>query len=178
MLLYIVGILAVVAAALAIAIALQPNEFRVTRSASMTAPPEKIFAQVNDFYKWAAWSPWVKLDPNAKMSFDGPPAGAGAITRWDGNRQVGAGSMTILESRPAELVKLRLDFLKPMQGTSIAEFTFKPEGAETVVSWSMHGKNNFVAKAMGLIFNCDKMVGGQFDQGLANLKAVVEAGRE
>jgi len=158
-----------------IVVALQPAEFRVVRSASMSAPPPVVFAQVNDFHKWEAWSPWEKLDPALKRTYEGPSAGTGAIYRWAGNNQVGEGSMTIMESRPSDLIRIKLEFLKPFASTADTEFTFKPEGNQTAVTWSMAGKNNFMAKAMCLFMNMDKMVGGQFEQGLAQMKSLVEA---
>jgi uncharacterized protein YndB with AHSA1/START domain len=166
-------VLAVLIIVFVIIVALRPDEFIVTRSASIPAPPAVVFSQVNDLHNWQAWSPWAKLDPAAKNSFEGPPAGNGAIFRWAGNKQVGEGSMTITESQPNDLVRFRLEFLKPFANTCTAEFTFKPEGGQTLVTWSMSGKNNFMFKAVGLFMNCDKMVGAQFEQGLANLKSVV-----
>jgi hypothetical protein len=160
--------------ALGFIISMRPGNFGVTRSASMQAAPAKIFAQVNNLRAWEAWSPWAKLDPNAKTTFEGPPAGVGAVMRWAGNMQVGAGSMTITESRPNDLVRFRLDFLKPMKAVNTAEFTFTPQGNQTLVTWSMTGKNNFVGKAMGLFMNCEKIIGGNFEQGLASMKTVVE----
>lgn len=164
----ILGIFAVVAA-------MQPDEFKVARTAALNAAPAEVFAQVNNLKAWNAWSPWAKLDPNATMTFEGPEAGVGAIMGWSGNMEVGEGRMTITESVPAERVRFKLDFTKPMAGTSSAEFTFVPDAGGTKVTWSMAGKNGFAAKAMGLIFNCEKMVGEQFEKGLANLKGVVEA---
>ncbi len=155
-------------------VALQPSDFRVTRSANMSAPPAAVFDQVNDLHKWEAWSPWAKLDPNAKNTFEGPPAGTGAVFAWAGNSQVGEGKMTITESRPNELVQFRLEFLKPMAGTSDAELTFKADGNQTTVRWTMTGKNNFIAKAMCLFVSMDKMVGGDFEKGLASIKSIVE----
>jgi hypothetical protein len=145
------------------------------RSASVSAPAPTVFAQVNDFHKWEAWSPWAKLDPAAKATFEGPSAGIGAIFRWAGNKEVGEGSMTITESRPSDLIRIKLEFLKPFAATNRAEFTFKPQGDQTVVTWSMEGKNNFMAKAFCLFMNMDKMVGSQFEKGLANMKALAEA---
>jgi polyketide cyclase/dehydrase/lipid transport protein len=130
---------------------------------------------VNDFHNWEAWSPWAKLDPAAKATFEGPSAGTGAIFKWAGNKEVGEGSMTITESRPSDLIRIKLEFLRPFEATNSAEFTFKPEGNRTAVTWSMEGKNNFIAKAVCLFMNMDKMVGGQFEQGLAQMKDVVEA---
>ncbi len=158
-----------------IVVEIRPSDFRVSRSAVMAAAPETVSAQVNDFHKWNDWSPWAKLDPNCKHSFEGPSEGVGAIFRWDGNKEVGAGSMTIQESRPGELVRIHMEFFKPFAAASTAEFTFKPEGNGTQVTWSMYGKNNFIGKAMSLFMNCDKMVGGMFEKGLASMKGIVEA---
>ncbi len=168
---------AIAVAVFVIVVSRQPDDFKVTRSATMAAPVSAVFVQVNDLLKWEAWSPWAKLDPAAKNEFEGPESGVGAIMRWSGNNKVGVGSMTIIESLSDELVRFKLDFLKPFKATNTAEFTFKSEGDQTVVTWSMLGKNNFISKAMGLIMNCDKMVGGQFEQGLSSIKSIVEAGR-
>lgn len=167
--------LVVLIAAFAVFVSMQPSTFRIERSASMPAPPDVVFGLVNDFHKWEAWSPWAKLDPNAKNSFEGPNAGAGAIFKWSGNAEVGEGSMTLTESLPNQKIQIRLDFVKPFKDTSIAEFTFKPEGNQTVVTWSMFGENNFISKAFCLFMDMDKMVGGQFEQGLAAMKAAAEA---
>ena len=170
----LIGI-AVIIIVFLVVVALQPADFRVTRSVTIAAPAELVFAQVNELKKWEAWSPWAKIDPAMKQTYQGPSAGAGAIYRWTGNNQVGEGSMTITESRPNELIQFKLEFLKPMAGTSTAEFTFKPAGSQTAVTWTMTGKNNFIAKAMCLFMNMDKMVGGQFEKGLAQMKAIAEA---
>lgn len=167
--------LAVIVVVFAVVAAMQPAEFRVARSATFAAAPAVVFAQVNDLHKWAAWSPWAKLDPNASETFEGPPAGTGAVLRWAGNNKVGEGSMTITESRPNELIRFKLEFLRPFAATNTAEFSFKPEGNLTVVTWSMTGRNNFIAKAVGLFMNCEKMVGDQFAQGLTQMKLVTEA---
>lgn len=155
-------------------VALRPTHFCVRRSGVISAPVSVVFAHVNDLHRWQAWSPWSKLDPAAKNTFEGPSSGAGAVMRWSGNNKVGAGCMTITESRPDELIKFKLEFLKPFKATHFAEFTFEPEGHQTAVSWSMHGRNDFMGKAIGLLMNCDKMLGGQFEQGLAMLKSVAE----
>lgn len=175
MLIKILIVLALLVVILAIVIATRPDEFRVTRTAPISAPAPVVFEQVNNLSHWNSFSPWAKLDPNAKYTFEGPVSGTGAILRWEGNNQVGAGVMTITESRPNELVVFRLEFLKPFVGTNTVEFAFKPEGEQTVVSWTMYGKNNFMSKAMGLVMNCEKMCGDQFEKGLANLKNVSEA---
>lgn len=171
----IFAVLAFAVAVFLVVVALQPADFRITRSTVIAAPAGKIFSQVNDLHQWDGWSPWAKLDPNAKNSFEGPKSGVGAVMRWAGNMDVGEGSMTIVESRSPEFIKFRLDFLKPMASTSNAEFTFTEEKNQTSVTWTMYGTNNFVGKAMGLIFNCEKMVGGQFEKGLASLKSLAEA---
>jgi uncharacterized protein YndB with AHSA1/START domain len=171
--------LVVIIAVLAVVIAMQPSTFRITRSATIAAPPAAVFAQVNDFHKWEDWSPWAKLDPNAKATFAGPASGEGAKFSWAGNNQVGEGTMTVTESKPNDLIRIKLDFLKPMAGTSTAEFTFQPDGngpnVGTKVTWAMFGENNFIAKAFCLVMNQDKMIGGYFDKGLQNLKRVSES---
>ena len=167
--------LAVVAIALVGVVAVQPSGFRIARTTTISAPPPAVFAHVNDFHKWEAWNPWAKLDPAMKQTYEGASAGTGAIYTWAGNREVGEGRMTLTESRPTELIRIKLEFLKPFRATNTAEFTFKPEGDRTVVTWTMTGEKNFIAKAVGLVMNVDKMVGGQFETGLARMKSVVEA---
>jgi uncharacterized protein YndB with AHSA1/START domain len=167
--------LAALVVLLVVVVALQPSEFRITRTTTVAAPPSAVFAQVNDFHKWEAWSPWAKLDPAARNTFDGAPAGAGAVFAWAGNSKVGEGRMTITESRPNELVRIRLEFMKPFAATNTAEFTFKPDGERTAVTWSMFGHNNFIGKAVCLVMNMDKTLGGEFDKGLAAMKSVAEA---
>lgn len=158
-------------------VATQPSDYHVARSATMAAPPAEVFAQVNDFHNWEGWSPWLKIDPNAKGTYEGPASGKGAIFKWAGNQEVGEGSMTITESRPNDLIKIRLDFLKPMAGTADVEFTFKPEGDGTKVTWSMAGQNGFIGKAFCTLFNMnmDKMIGDKYEEGLAKMKSIVEA---
>src|SRR5204863_4270093 len=109
-----------------------------------------------------------------KQTYEGAPAGTGAIYTWIGNKEVGEGRMTIIESRPSELIRIKMEFFKPFAGISTAEFTFKPEGNQTAVTWSMSGENNFMAKAIHLFMNMDKMIGGQFEKGLASMKSIVE----
>jgi hypothetical protein len=158
-----------------IIVALRPSAFSVTRSATIGAPPEAVFVQVNDLHKWEDWSPWAKVDPNAKTYYEGPPAGEGAAYGWSGNNKIGEGKMTITASRPAELVQFRLEFFRPMKGTNTAEFTFKPDGNRTVVTWTMSGKMGFMGKLFGMFMNCEKMISGQFDKGLADMKSIVES---
>jgi polyketide cyclase/dehydrase/lipid transport protein len=158
-----------------IVIAGRPDEFIVSRSTKISAPPGKIFPHVNDLHKWEAWSPWAKLDPNAKNSFEGADSGTGAAMSWDGNKKIGAGRMTITGSEANELISFKLEFVRPFKATNTAEFTFKPEGNQTVVTWTMTGKSNFFFKAFGLFMNCDKMVGGDFEKGLAAMKSEAES---
>ena len=162
-------------AVLCVIVAMQPATFEVSRKATIAAPPEVVFAQVNDFHKWEAWSPWAKLDPQAENTFEGPESGKGAGFHWDGNNEVGEGRITITESRPAELVLLDLEFMRPFPSKCATEFTFKPEGDQTVVTWTMSGENTFMSKAMHLVMDMDKLVGGSFDEGLASMKKISEA---
>jgi len=168
----LLGVVAVIAI-LVIVVALRPAEFRVERSATLSAPAIALFEQVNDHRKFAVWNPFMKLDPNVKNTYSGPDSGVGAACSWEGNSKIGAGSATIIESKPGELVRQRMDWLRPMKGTSTVEFTFKPVGEKTVVTWAMYGKNGFMGKLFGLFINCEKMVGPQFEQGLADLGKVV-----
>lgn len=169
----VLGLLLLVAGFLGY-VALQPPQFSVTRSLAMAASPADVFAQVNDFHKWQTWSPWAKLDPNAKASFEGPESGKGAIFKWDGNSEVGQGEMEILESKPNEHVVMRLHFVKPMEDTCKTEFMLKPDGEKTLVTWSMSGESNFVGRVFCTFFNMEKMVGEKYDEGLASIQKIVE----
>jgi hypothetical protein len=171
-------VLIIVLIALGVLIARQPSEFRYGSSMKMTASPEKIFAQVNDFHNWQKWSPWAPLDPDAKITFEGPQAGRDAVFRWNGNSKVGAGNMTITATRPNLWVMYRLEFLKPMHAVNMTEFNFRLIGNnQTLVTWVMWGHANFMNKAIGLLMNCRKMTEGMFNQGLGNLKKIVETPR-
>ena len=178
MLVKILIAVAIVLAGLAGYIATRPAEFRVTRAASIAAPAPAVFAQVNELKKWEAWSPWAKKDPQMKQTYEGPPAGTGAFTSWVGNKDVGEGRMTIVESRPNELIGFKLEFLKPFVATNSAEFSFREEGGRTAVTWSMRGQNNFIGKAMGVVFDFDRMIGADFEAGLASLKTLVEEAKK
>ena len=168
------GLLAAIAAFLVFA-AFQPDDFRYERSTTINAPAPLVYGHINDLKLWNEWSPWAKLDPNAKFTFEGPATGADSKISWSGNGNVGEGSMTITESVPAERVQMRLDFIKPMAATHTAEFTLEPvEENQTKVTWAMYGKNNYVGKVLGLLMNCEKMMNGYFDQGLSALKAIAE----
>jgi hypothetical protein len=157
-------------------VALQPPHYEMTRSSVMAAPPAAAFAQVNDFHKWEAWSPWAKLDPNAKTTFEGPESGQGAVIRWAGDKsKVGTGSMTIVESKPNELVRIKFEFVEPPQSPADTAFTFKPQGEGTLVTWTMSGERNFFERAVCTVLNMEKMVGDKYAEALANIKKIVEA---
>ncbi len=168
-------VVAVLIVLVIIVVAMQPGEFRVARSATIAASAPTIFAHVNELKKWEAWSPWAKLDPAMNETYEGPPAGVGSIHGWSGNKKVGEGRMTITDSKPTELVRLKLEFLKPFKATNTAEFTFQPQGNQTLVTWAMTGKKNFVFKAFHLIMNMDKLIGTDFEKGLAQMKTVAES---
>jgi hypothetical protein len=167
--------LALIAVLFVVIIAGRPDEFIVLRSIKIAAPPEKVFPHVNNLHKWEAWSPWAKLDPDAKNSFAGADFGTGATMSWSGNKKIGEGRMTITQSKEYESIRFKLEFIRPFKATNTAEFSFRPEGTQTVVTWTMTGKNNFFFKVFGLFMNCDDMVGKDFDKGLAAMKSVAEA---
>lgn len=168
----LLGLVVIIAAICGIA-SFQSDEMNVSRSATISAPPEAVFKVVNDFRQWDAWSPWSKLDPNMKKSWQGPSEGVGAIYRWSGNDQVGEGSMTLLESKPSEKVSIKLEFARPFAGLSDVQFTFLPAGAGTKVTWSMQSKNAFMAKVIGLFVDFEEMCGDSFTEGLASLEKLV-----
>lgn len=169
----LISLAAIVAIILVVA-ATRPDDFRVERSTTIAAAPATVFGHVNDFHRWQAWSPWEKLDPQLKRDFSGPTSGAGAVYAWAGNSDVGEGRMTITESRPAERVRINLEFIKPFEAMNTTEFVFKPQGSGTAVTWSMVGEHNFFSKVMCLFMDMDTMVGEDFERGLATLKAVSE----
>ncbi len=126
----LIGLAAIIVIFLVVA-AFRPDDFRVTRTAIIAAPPAVVFDQINDLHKWNEWSPWAKMDPNARNTYDGPPTGVGASMAWAGEK-VGAGKMTITDSKPGELVQMRLEFIKPFTATNTVDFTLKPEGNQTI----------------------------------------------
>jgi hypothetical protein len=158
-----------------IVVVTRPAAFRVERSAILSASPATLFDHVNNHRKFAVWNPFLKLDPHVKNTYTGPESGVGAVCSWDGNRDVGAGSCTIIESQPGELVRCRMDWKRPMEGTAMVDFTFKPQGDQTVVTWAMYGRNDLMGKMMSLFFDCEKICGPQFEKGLADLGAVAAA---
>lgn len=156
--------------------ATRPDSFQVSRTLGIKAPPEKIFALINDLHRWAAWSPYEKKDPAMKRTHSGSASGKGAAYEWDGNKNVGKGRMEITETTPSSKVIIKLDFISPFEGHNIAEFTMVPatDAGATNVTWAMHGPAAYITKLMGLFINMDKMIGDDFAAGLANLKAVAE----
>jgi uncharacterized protein YndB with AHSA1/START domain len=165
------------AALIAAAIILQPNWFVIRRSAVIEAPPHRVFEHINDLHNWEAWSHWAQLDPHAQTQHAGPPAGSGAAFEWSGNRQVGAGRITIVDSRPDECVDLKLEMERPYAATSDVSFTLEPEeGAPqnqaTIVTLTMAGRNTLLSKALNVVTKRDKMIGGQIEKSLANLSTI------
>lgn len=159
-------------------VATRPSQVRVARSASVNAPAAVIYRQVADFHRWEAWSPWEKLDPAMKKTYSGPESGTGASYAWAGNSKVGEGKMAILDAEPGRRVEIRLEFIRPFASLSQTEFSFAPKGEATEVTWAMAGDSNFVAKVFGVFMNMDKAIGGDFERGLASLKAVSEAQKD
>ena len=168
-----IGLVLLVLAA-AVVVWLQPDDYRLTRSTVIWTPATQVFAHVNDLRRWDEWSPWAKLDPNAKVTFSGPQSGQGASFQWDGNGKVGAGTMTITASKPNERVSTRTDFVRPFEGTSNSEFVFSQVGERTNVIWTMTGTHKFIGKAMCLVMSMENMLGPDFEKGLAQLKQVAE----
>lgn len=172
----IVGALVVVVLILAYR---KPDVFRVVRTTTINAPPATVFGYLNDFRRWTAWSPWEKLDPELKRTYSGADSGVGAKYAWEGNKNVGAGSMEIVESTAPSRIALKLDFSRPFEAHNMTEFTCEPVGSGTKITWDMHGPNQCMGRIMGVFIDMDKMVGKDFETGLANLKAAAEgeAGR-
>ncbi len=156
-------------------VAAQPATFRVERSITIAAPAELAFPLVNDFHGWERWSPWAKLDPNQKTTYEGAASGTGAIQSWSGNDDAGEGRMTITDSQANAFVKIKLEFIRPFASTSQVEFTFTPAGNDVKVAWAMHGENNFLSKAFGVFMDMDAMIGKDFEKGLAAMKVAAEA---
>ena len=152
----------------------RPDTFHVERSATIAAPANVVYAHVVDFHAWPEWSPWEKLDPAMQRTYGGAAAGPGATYSWTGNDKVGEGKMTIVDATPPSKVGIQLDFIKPFAASNTATFAMAPEGEQTKVTWSMDGKNSFMSKTMSVFMSMDKMVGGDFEKGLASMKSVVE----
>jgi uncharacterized protein YndB with AHSA1/START domain len=171
------GFIVLFFAVLAVVIALRPGTFRLERAVVINAPAERIFPLINDFHQWTLWSPWEKMDPNLKRSYSGAESGVGSIYQWVGNKKVGEGRMTIVETRPPEWASIKLEFLKPWRATNTATFKLTPEGTGTRVVWAMEGTQSFMMKAFSLFMNMEKMVGPDFERGLSNLRAAAETGQ-
>jgi len=174
MLLKIGAIVILLVAGLAGFIATRPDAMHIERSAEIHAPAATAFGLVNDFHNWASWSPF-ELDSNMKKTFEGPESGKGAIYNWSGNKDVGSGRVTILDSKPNELIQMRLEMFEPYAGENQVRFRFEPVSGGTRVSWIMDGTKNFIFKAMSLVLDCDEMCGQMFDKGLAKLDATAQA---
>lgn len=169
----LIVLLVVVAGIVGLALT-KPDSFRVERKATIQAPPDKVFALINDFHQWPQWSPWEKLDPAMQRTHSGAAAGPGAVYAWQGNKEVGQGRMEIKASVPAQKVHIQLDFIEPIEAHNLTDFTLASQGAATEVTWAMYGPANFMTKLMSVFASMDSMVGKDFEQGLANLKAVAE----
>jgi uncharacterized protein YndB with AHSA1/START domain len=154
--------------------AAKPNTYRIERSTRINARPERIFSLLEDFRQWALWSPYEMLDPYLTRTFNGPERGRGAVYEWKGDSQVGQGRLEITETSPPTKVTIKLDFIKPLEAHNTAEFTLELKGDQTQVTWAMHGPSPYLTKLMRTYFNLDGMIGGQFEQGLANLKTIAE----
>jgi uncharacterized protein YndB with AHSA1/START domain len=167
-------VVVVLLAAVLIFASTKPDTFRVQRGATIKAPPEKIFAFLNDFRRWDAWSPWEKKDLAMKRTYSAQTSGKGAEYAWEGNKDVGQGRMEIAESSPPSKIAIKLDFLKPFETHNMVEFTLEPKGDSTNVTWAMQGPAPYISKLMQVFVNMDSMVGKDFETGLGNLKAVAE----
>jgi hypothetical protein len=171
----VIGLVVVLAIAAILILALtKPNTFRVERSITINASPQKVATLINDFHQWNAWSPWAQLDPAMKTTYSGPASGPGSVYEWEGNSKVGKGRMEILSAEP-EKTSIKLDFLKPFEGHNTADFVLEPQGTATRVNWIMYGPMDlFPGKLMSVFTSMDKMIGPDFDKGLANMKAAAE----
>ncbi|MBI3545346.1 MAG: SRPBCC family protein [Gammaproteobacteria bacterium] len=166
-------VVAVLIAALLIYAATRPDSFRVERSISIKAPPEKIFPLIEDLHRMQTWSAWEKLDPGMKRTYSGAASGQGAVYEWDGNKEVGQGRMEIMQSSPAAII-IKMDFIKPFAAQNTLEFTLKPEGEATRVTQAIFGPSPFISKLFGVFCSMDKMIGEKFESGLAELKSMAE----
>ena len=172
----IAGVIAIAIAIVLVLAATKPDTFTVQRTAVIRAPAEKIFALINNFHQWAHWSPWEKRDPGMQRTYGGAGSGKGAVYAWDGNKNVGSGRMEILDATSPSKIVIKLDFFKPFEGHNTAEFTFVPErdASATNITWVMHGPSSLMSKAMQVFMNFDKMIGKDFEAGLANLRQLTE----
>ena len=172
--LFIAVVLAIAIAIVLILAMAKPDRFRVERAAAIEAPPEKIFVLIDDFHQWRSWSPWEDRDPAMKRTYEGAERGKGAVYAWNGNKNVGAGRMEILTAAAPSTIVIKLDFIRPFEGHNTAEFTMQPQGGATNVIWAMHGPAPLMHKVMQVFMNMDRMIGKDFETGLANLKTAAE----
>jgi uncharacterized protein YndB with AHSA1/START domain len=168
-----IAVVVLIVALLAFA-ATRPDTFRIDRATRISAPPERVFALINDLHSWPSWSPWEKLDPAMKRTYSSAESGKGAVYEWSGNSKAGAGRMEITDTSPPSRVTIKLDFLKPFESHSTIDFTLETSGGSTNVTWAMHGPSPFTSKLMGLFLNMDKLIGKDFESGLASMKAIAE----
>jgi len=166
-------ILLAVVAVIVIIASTKPDQWSIERQVTIPSAPGKVFPYMDDLHKFLEWSPWSKLDPNMKLTHGGPASGSGAHFSWVGNGKAGSGKMTITESRPNDLVRCQLDFIKPFRCTNTQDFALKPEGSQTVVTWTMNGKAPFLFKLFLVFASADSMMGKDLERGLTNLKALV-----
>ncbi len=152
----------------------KPDTFSVTRNISIKAPPDKIFPLVADFHRWPEWSPWEALDPAMTRSHTGAASGTGAVYAWDGNKEVGAGRMEVLSASAPDKLQIKLDFVRPFEGHNSTDFSFVPQGDSTLVTWVMTGPTPFVSKVMQVFVSMDKLIGTDFEAGLAKMKTAAE----
>jgi len=167
-------VLIILVAVILVYAATKPDAFSVQRTTSINAPAEKIYPLINDFHKWGAWSPYEKKDPAMKRTYSGAASGKGSAYAWEGNREVGKGSIEITEISPPSKVQIKLDMLEPIEGHNVVEFSLEPKGDVTNVTWAMHGPSPYISKVIGVFINMDNMIGKDFEAGLANLKAMAE----
>ncbi len=167
-------IVIVLIVALLVYAATRPDTFRLQRETEINASPEKVFTRIDDFHNWVAWSPWENIDPALKRTYSGASSGLGAVYEWEGNKKVGKGRMEITDAAPAFKITIKLDFLKPFEAHNITEFTLHARGDSTQIEWAMSGPSPFISKLMTMFFSMDKMVGKDFEAGLANLKRIAE----
>jgi len=156
----------------------KPDSFRVERKILIHAELTTLFGYINDFHQWTQWSPWEKVDLNLTRSYSGSDMGVGTHYAWQGNKNVGQGNMTILESTPHSFIKIALQFIKPFAANNTADFTLTSQGDNTEVTWAMYGPSPLISKVMGLFMNMDKMIGTQFETGLTNLKNIAEKAKQ
>jgi carbon monoxide dehydrogenase subunit G len=155
-------------------VATRPSTFEVKRTTDIAAPPARVFGFLDDFHNWGQWSPWDKMDPDMQRTHSGPAKGKGAQYAWSGNKKVGQGRMEILEATPSSHVKVDLEFIAPFKARNLSLFDLQPSGSGTRINWRMTGNLNFMMKLMHVFMNMDKMVGKDFEKGLASLKEIAE----